>query len=74
MMILTLVHGINNKGNGDRQENNPVNLRKGVLFFSKGQNGNARTSKHDGQVHPRQKGSLVRKEDLTELKDPNELN
>lgn len=59
---LTLVHGIHDKGNGNRQQNNSVHLRKGILVFRKGQNSNGGSCQHDGQMHPGEKGTFVGKE------------
>ena len=61
---LTLIHGIDNKGNSHGQQNHTVNLRKGVLVFGKGKDGDRSPSQHHRQVHPSQKGTLVGKEHL----------
>ena len=59
-----LVHAVNDKGNGNGQEQDSVELRKGILIFGKGQNGNARTRQGHAEVHPCQEGSLVGKKDF----------
>ena len=63
-VCLTLMHGIDDEGNGHGQQNDSVNLRKWILIFGKGQNGNGSTGQHNGQVHPRQKGTFVGKKDF----------
>mmetsp|Transcript_19281 Transcript_19281/g.45031 ORF Transcript_19281/g.45031 Transcript_19281/m.45031 type:complete len:225 (+) Transcript_19281:446-1120(+) len=59
-----LIHAVNDKGNGHGKQQDPVQLRKGVLVLGKGQNGNAGSGQRDAQVHPRQKGALIGKKDL----------
>mmetsp|Transcript_34529 Transcript_34529/g.71891 ORF Transcript_34529/g.71891 Transcript_34529/m.71891 type:complete len:207 (-) Transcript_34529:213-833(-) len=59
-----LVHAVNDKGNGHGQEQDPVQLRKGILIFRKGQNGNTRPGQGDTKMHPGQKGSFIGKKDF----------
>jgi len=60
-----LVHAVDNKGNGDGQQDDAVQLTDGVAFvLSKGEYGNGGASENDAQVHPREEGSFVGKKDF----------
>lgn len=62
---LTLVHGIDDKGNGHWQHNETIDLLAHVSgISSKGQYGYGSTRQNDGNVHPSQERSLIGKEDF----------
>lgn len=61
---VVLVHAVDDKGNGDGQQDDPVQLRKWVFVLRKGEYGDRRARENNAQVHPGQKGALVGKEDF----------
>jgi hypothetical protein len=60
---LTLIHGIEDKGNRNWQKNDSVELRPGI-GFGKRDNGYTGTRQQDGTMHPRKKGTFVGKENF----------
>lgn len=60
---LTLVHGVNNKGNCDGWNDNSIKLWASTLIWE-GHQCNRRSCKNNSDMHPGQEGSLVGKEYL----------
>jgi hypothetical protein len=60
-----LIHGIDNKGNGDWQHDETINLLAHIGRISrKRQNGNGCTRQNNGNMHPSQKSTFVGKENF----------
>ena len=60
----TLMHGIDKKGNRDGKHNQAVHLFSNVLVIRNCQNCHRGTRQDNGNVHPCQECSFVRKEHL----------
>lgn len=61
---LTLIHGVNNKGNCHGQHDDSVKLRSRIVFIGKCQNGNRSSCQNNANVQPCQKCTLVCKKHL----------
>ena len=61
---LTLIHGVNNKGNRHGQHDYSVKLRSRIVFIGKRQNGDRSSRQNNRYVQPRQECTLVCKKYL----------